>query len=62
MNFAGGGGADLAGFAPIADLMEEVTDMQVSLGGIGGLGIQQDSGGIGQGLTFGNTGDLAGAE
>jgi hypothetical protein len=61
MNFGGGIGADFGGIQPLADLAQDVTDMQLSLGGTGGLGIQDTGGGVAQGMSFGNAGDLAGA-
>jgi hypothetical protein len=62
MNLGFGGGADFGGLQPIADLAQDVTDMQLTAGATGGLGIQNTGGGVSQGLSFGNAGDLAGLD
>ena len=58
MNVGLGGGLDFGGLTPIADLAQEATDMQVSWGGLAGLGIQDTEAGFGQGMNFGNKGDI----
>jgi len=58
MNFEVGAEVDLGGLAPIVDLIQEATDMQLSAGLSGGVGFQDQEAGFGQGMNFGNKGDI----
>ncbi len=59
MNVGLGLGGDLGGVAPLADLVQDVADIQLGVGGSGGLGLLDSGGEVGHASTLGNAGDLA---